>query len=96
MKLIILNYRKGGTRLKTENDIYFEDSLDFLSKYCKNNSHNECSCRWSGLGFQIICYCGCHKKNSDIKDVLYQYSCDNKSANIKSYYRSKLINVLKE
>jgi hypothetical protein len=36
--------------------------LDFLSRDCRNNDHNECSGLWRGLGLEVYCYCGCHSK----------------------------------
>lgn len=39
--------------------------IDFISKQCKDDRHCECSGRWEGLGFEIICACKCkHDKNS--------------------------------
>jgi hypothetical protein len=38
--------------------------IDFISKQCKDDRHCECSGRWEGLGFEIICGCECkHEKN---------------------------------
>jgi hypothetical protein len=39
-----------------------QDILEFSSKSCKTNFHNQCSGQWKGFGFQIICNCECHKK----------------------------------
>ena len=39
-----------------------KNSLDFLGKRCKNNSHNLCDGQWKGLGFQVYCNCECHRK----------------------------------
>jgi hypothetical protein len=36
------------------------NSLDFLSKDCRNNYHNKCSGTWHGLGLEVYCYCSCH------------------------------------
>lgn len=36
--------------------------IDFLSRDCKYNEHNNCDNKWSGLGFEVICHCTCHKK----------------------------------
>lgn len=48
-----------------------KNSLDFLGKRCKNNSHNLCDGQWKGLGFQVYCNCECHRKLVLGKDVLY-------------------------
>ena len=43
--------------------------IDFISKQCKENIHEECSGRWVGLGFEIICSCECkHNKNGLVLD----------------------------
>jgi len=46
--------------MTNKNDNY-SYSLDFFSKECKNNYHNQCSSQWQGLGFQVYCNCECHK-----------------------------------
>ncbi|MFL6424686.1 MAG: hypothetical protein ACJ71G_19725 [Nitrososphaeraceae archaeon] len=38
------------------------NSLDFLSRDCRKNYHNECSGIWHGLGLEVYCYCNCHSK----------------------------------
>ena len=38
------------------------DVLEFRSKHCKINYHNQCSGKWIGLGFTITCTCNCHKE----------------------------------
>ena len=39
-----------------------EDVLEFSSKPCKIDYHNQCSGKWIGLGFTITCTCNCHKE----------------------------------
>jgi hypothetical protein len=47
--------------------------IDFISKQCKDNLHSECSGRWEGLGFEIICACKCkHDKNSQALESVLQ------------------------
>ncbi len=41
---------------------YSSTAIDFLSKQCKNDTHNGCYGRWQGLGFDVLCDCKCHKK----------------------------------
>ncbi|MGH9981220.1 MAG: hypothetical protein ACRD6U_06680 [Nitrososphaeraceae archaeon] len=36
--------------------------LEFNSKYCKNGIHPQCYGKWTGLGYEVICNCICHKK----------------------------------
>ena len=48
-----------------------QELLEFCSKHCKKNSHNECSYEWLGFGFQIHCNCECHK-NSDKKNIVLE------------------------
>ena len=38
------------------------DLLEFISKFCKIDNHNQCSGKWMGLGFTITCTCNCHKE----------------------------------
>lgn len=44
--------------------------IDFISKQCKATQHDECSKRWNGLSFEVICNCNCHKKNNEKNIVL--------------------------
>ena len=37
-------------------------AIDFRSKDCKSNRHQNCASKWNGFGFEIICSCECHKK----------------------------------
>jgi hypothetical protein len=47
--------------------------IDFISKQCKDDRHCECSGRWEGLGFEIICTCKCkHDKNSQALESVAQ------------------------
>ena len=46
------------------------DVLEFSSKHCKINYHNQCSGKWIGLGFTIICTCNCHKEINEKNIVL--------------------------
>jgi hypothetical protein len=36
--------------------------IDFISRDCRNTIHQNCCGLWRGLGFEILCYCKCHKK----------------------------------
>ena len=56
--------------------------IDFISKQCKDNLHGECSGRWKGLGFEIICACKCnHNKNDQaLEQVEEPFSNTNYSA----------------
>lgn len=38
------------------------DVLEFSSKHCKINYHNQCSGKWEGFGFTITCTCYCHNE----------------------------------
>jgi hypothetical protein len=33
--------------------------FDFISKQCKGRLHQNCYGKWKGLGFEVICGCGC-------------------------------------
>lgn len=37
-----------------------ESTLDFLSKNCQQDKHQDCGFKWSGLGFEVVCRCLCH------------------------------------
>jgi hypothetical protein len=39
--------------------------IDFNSRECKGGFHYNCHGTWQGMGFEIICDCKCHKKNSE-------------------------------
>lgn len=53
--------------------------LEFMSRECKQNLHNECSSKWEGLGFEIICTCKCShnkKQNSGMVGRRAQSICE--------------------
>ena len=35
-------------------------TIDFRSKECKNNRHQNCASIWNGFGIEILCNCECH------------------------------------
>jgi hypothetical protein len=37
-------------------------ALDFVSRDCRNETHNSCHGRWEGMGFEVICVCNCGHK----------------------------------
>ena len=40
------------------------NTIDFVSRYCRNSQHTDCAGAWAGLGLevQVACSCGCHKR----------------------------------
>jgi hypothetical protein len=38
-------------------------ALEFFSRNCKQELHQECYGGWTGLGIIATCNCRCHKKN---------------------------------
>lgn len=36
--------------------------INFISRDCKNDKHNDCCGIWQGLGLEVLCDCKCHKK----------------------------------
>lgn len=44
--------------------------IEFLSKECKNNTHQKCYGNWTGLGFRVNCSCHCHKRSSIVGGML--------------------------
>lgn len=44
--------------------------IDFVSRNCKDNTHEKCRGKWQGFGFDIICICICHiKKEAALAEV---------------------------
>lgn len=39
-----------------------KQEIDFLSKHCKTNSHDDCHGKWKINDFVILCNCPCHVK----------------------------------
>jgi hypothetical protein len=49
--------------------------LDFISRDCRNGSHQYCYGKWEGMGFEIICICNCgHKIKSDASTIFIEKS----------------------
>ena len=40
--------------------------LDFSSRFCRSDDHDKCLNKWQGLGFNVICKCGCHKEKNGV------------------------------
>jgi hypothetical protein len=38
------------------------EAIDFQSRDCKYNQHQNCTCRWYGFGFKFVCSCLWHNK----------------------------------
>jgi len=45
-------------------------TIDFRSKDCKSNRHQNCASKWNGFGFQIICSCKCHNRKEEEQQAL--------------------------
>ena len=41
-------------------------TIDFRSKDCKSNRHQNCASKWNGFGFEIICSCECHESKKGV------------------------------
>jgi hypothetical protein len=39
--------------------------VEFRSKDCKNNNHQNCAGSWNGFGFEFYCSCNCHHKKEE-------------------------------
>ena len=39
--------------------------VEFRSKDCKNNNHQNCAGSWNGFGFEVYCSCYCHYKKGE-------------------------------
>jgi hypothetical protein len=39
--------------------------VEFWSKDCKNNNHQNCAGSWNGFGFEFYCSCNCHHKKEE-------------------------------
>ena len=54
--------------------------LEFSSKFCKKNNHNQCPGQWEGFGFQVYCNCECHRKLVLDKAILKNESSNENNA----------------
>ena len=43
--------------------------LEFLSRDCKSDKHNECNNKWFGLGFKVLCRCDCHIRKKALEEA---------------------------
>jgi hypothetical protein len=44
--------------------------VEFRSRDCKNNNHQNCADSWNGFGFEVYCSCYCHhKKEEELESV---------------------------
>ena len=68
-----------------------QDVLEFSSKPCKIDYHNQCSGKWMGLGFTITCTCNCHKEIYKKNIVL-----DGPGKSSNTHHRNHLLNLLLE
>jgi hypothetical protein len=50
----------------------FDSVINFTSKDCKSNRHQNCPMRWDGLGFEFACSCICHYKKVGVLDEIPQ------------------------
>ena len=62
-----------------------QDLLEFCSKLCKINYHSQCSGRWEGFGFQILCKCECHGKKVLGRDESLPNTCNSPLKRIGEY-----------
>jgi hypothetical protein len=46
------------------------NSLEFVTRYCKQGPHSECHGSWTGLGFTMNCNCICHRKKMGKPEVV--------------------------
>jgi hypothetical protein len=58
--------------------------VEFHSKHCKNKEHTMCCGLWVGLGFEVLCYCHCHRKNKMVLDGVDGTPTSNTFQNSKS------------
>lgn len=63
-------------------------TIDFQSRYCKNEEHNNCSKKWKGLGFTVLCTCNCHIKLDEKNIVL-----DGPSKSSNTHRRNDILNL---
>jgi hypothetical protein len=40
--------------------------VEFRSRDCKNNNHQNCAGSWNGFGFEVYCSCICHHKKGEV------------------------------
>ena len=41
--------------------------IDFVSRECKNYTHDLCIHSWQGLGIRVYCNCYCHQKKGELE-----------------------------
>jgi hypothetical protein len=58
--------------------------VEFRSKNCKNKEHTKCCGLWKGFGFEVLCYCECHRKNKMVLDGVDGTPTSNTFQNSKS------------
>jgi hypothetical protein len=46
------------------------NTLEFVSRSCKQGPHSECHESWTGLGFTMTYNCKCHRKNMGQVEVV--------------------------
>jgi hypothetical protein len=46
------------------------NTLEFVSRSCKQGPHSKCHESWTGLGFIMTCNCICHRKNMGQLEVV--------------------------
>jgi hypothetical protein len=39
--------------------------IEYRSKDCKDNKHNKCAGKWTGLGIQVVCNCPCYHNKKE-------------------------------
>ena len=65
--------------------------IEFQSKYCKQKEHNNCSNKWKGLGFTVICTCNCHKEVYEKNIVL-----DGPGKSSNTHCSNQILNLAKD
>jgi hypothetical protein len=65
--------------------------IEFQSKNCKQEQHNNCSNKWIGLGFTVTCTCNCHKEIYEKNIVL-----DGPGKSSNTQCRNQILNLAKD
>lgn len=55
--------------------------IEFQSIYCKKKEHNDCSNKWTGMGFIVTCTCNCHKEIDEKNKVWEGHSTSSNTEN---------------
>jgi hypothetical protein len=66
--------------------------IEFQSIYCKKKEHNDCSNKWTGMGFIVTCTCNCHKEIDEKNMLLEGHSKSSNPDHRPTLFRTEVMN----